>query len=180
MPLQRIPRTLAHAGLEARQIIERCRHMAPHDQVTYAELTALVGVDVQERRDLLDTARKGLRQEYGMVFGGGTGVGLVCLDSPGMVGWSEGRLQRLHRASGRVQQVLDCVQPEGLTPIEKHRWLAQCSITASVALFTHPKTITQLAQGQPPPALPFNVEAHQDLFRVPPPPAAPRPGTAGR
>jgi hypothetical protein len=165
MPSQRIPRTSAHAGVDARQLAERLRSMQPGDEVTYAELSALIGVDVQVQRGLLQTARKLVRQAYGLVFDVRTNVGLVCLSSPGMVGFVDNRLERLHRASGRVQDVLACVNPAELTPVEKHRWLAQQSVTAAVGIFAHAKTVGQLAEGGAPPALPVDLEAYRHVFQ---------------
>lgn len=165
MPLARIPRTASQAGLDARQIAARLHAMQKGDRVTYAELSTLIGKDVQARRDLLTTARNLARAEYGMVFDVETDIGLVCLDSPGIVGLTERKLERQYRTAGRIKRDLDCVNPDTLTALERYRWMAQQGIVVAVGLFTHPKTLTQHVEARSVPQLPFNPNDYKDLFK---------------
>jgi hypothetical protein len=161
----RITKTAAHAGLYARQLAQRLAALSPETFVSYADLSALIGVDVQERRDLLSTARNLVRKEHGIVYDVVQNQGLVRLTNPGIIGHVDGRLGRLQRATHRTKGILDCVQPEGLNALEKHRWLAQQSVVGSVAILTHPKTVTGLAQGDAPPQLPFALATHAEVFK---------------
>lgn len=164
MAATRVTRTSAHAGLYARQLAQRLAQITPDSFVSYSELSALIGVDVQERRDLLMTARRLVQEQQGIVYDVVQNQGLVRLTTPGIVGHVDSRIQRLQRASHRTKAVADCVQPAELSPLDQHRWLAQQSVLASVAVLTHHKTLMQLAAGEGPPALPFDLESHRAVF----------------
>jgi hypothetical protein len=164
MPVTRITKTSAHAGMYARQLAMRLADVRDDPCVSYADLSELFGMDVQERRDLLTTARDLVRREHGIVYDVVHNEGLTRLTSPGMLGYVDGRLQRVQRASHKVKAVLDCVQPTDLNTLERHRWLAQQSVIGAVAILTHSKTVTQIAAGDAPPALPFDMASHQHAF----------------
>ena len=62
-----------------RQLMERLRRAAPAQIVTYSELSALIGEDVQRHaRHLQDSARRGLLREH-LVFTAVTNQGLKRL-----------------------------------------------------------------------------------------------------
>ena len=165
MPLHRIPRTSAQAGIDARLLIDRCRTMQQGEFISYAELSALIGKDVQQRRDLLKTMRRVLRAQYSMVFDVEINEGLVCLSSAGIVGRNDKNLQRLYRAAGQSYQDGQCVDPDQLSPLQRYQWMAQQGIVMAVGLFTHPKTLAQHVDAQRVPQLPFNPDDYRDLFR---------------
>lgn len=100
-----------------------------------------------------------------MVFDIEIDVGLVCLDSPGILGLTERHLTRQYRSAGRIHLNLECVDPDTLPPLERYRWMALQGINTAVALFAHPKTLTQHVETQRTPQLPFNPEDYRDLFK---------------
>lgn len=164
---QRVPHTSAQAGLETRQLVQRLSTCDYHDLVTYAEMQELTGVDVQERRDLLNTARRIVQHTYGKVFDVENNVGLVCLTEREKVGYGESRTQRIARASIKNVRMLETVDMAQLSPEEKLRHNAQITVNAAVHLYTHEKTLSQLVGGTPlPPPPTFDRDAHARLAQL--------------
>jgi hypothetical protein len=162
--ITRIPPLSPHAGLEAKLLATRAGALQPHEFLSYTEMDAVTGVKVQEHRHILDTARLLARHIYGKEFEVIRDHGWRCLTEAGKLGKSDRELQRTHRHMGRIKDILDCVDPAVLTPLEKHTWLCELSITAGVQLMTHPKTLQQLETGAAPPALPWDYMTAKDLF----------------
>jgi hypothetical protein len=173
MPLHRIPHSRAHLGLAARQLVDRCRQLAVHELVTYAELSALVGVDVQkQRRDLLANARRELLTVHGILLDVSIREGVVRLDNTTGLEREARLLTRQHAAASRMAAELKHgFAPETMTPAEHLQYLGHQTIVAAVHLFTSPTTQRQVTQGAAPPALVWNLDAHKDLFgQAPRPP----------
>ncbi len=164
-PIHRIPRTGSAASLATRAVVTRLETMAPGDTVSYSELSTVAGVNVQERRDLLETARRIVRRLHGKEFDVEINQGLVCLSEPGKVGLGARRRQFAHRQARKTADILQTVVVDQLTPLEQHCWLAELSIAAAVSLATHDKTVRQIeAQGTPQPLL-IDPRAYKDLMK---------------
>ncbi len=171
MTITTIPRTSAQARLETMQMAQQFRQMDVGHYVSYAALDALTGLrDVQTTyRYLMDQARAIVFAETGKLFEPTPDhQGLLCLSSSGKVGHLNKQIERQHRAAHRNLKKGHTVNLEELTPLEKHCYLAQQTIFGTLLVVTHPKTLTQLAEGKPPPALPWDAAAHKDAFRRPP------------
>jgi hypothetical protein len=147
-PLRRIPRSSSHAKIVSRTWADHLQQQVPGAEVSYATLKEMTDVDPQERRDLLDTARKLAQRLSGKVFDVITGEGLVCLSESGKLGFVGKRTERVHRSLRKTAQVLATVDQDLLTPLEKHRMLGQMSVIAIAAYVTDSKTGRQL-EGKP-------------------------------
>jgi hypothetical protein len=163
--IQRIPRTRSAMSEAARALVDRLGRLEPGALVTYEELSAIAGVDVQTRRDLLYTAFAYLRQEEGFVFDPDTGVGYVRLTESGKIGRGRRKRGMLHRAALKNTEELKTVDYGPLTPLEKYQWLAESSISAAVTLATHEKTARQIEAQHTPQPIRIDPRDYQDLFK---------------
>jgi hypothetical protein len=162
----RLPHTQPETSLDARVLAERLSTADPEDVITYDELAALIGKDVQhKRRDLLDTARNLVLREHHKTFGTVTNVGIKCLSSTAIVSLGEQARSRLRRASGKTLKRLACATLEELPPLEVHRLLAYTSVLGAVHALTHFATVKRAQQLQETAApLPLNPAHYKDLF----------------
>jgi len=152
-------------SLATRELIERLRPMQPGDTISYADLTALAGVDVQERRDLLDTARTYLREQHNQVFDVLTNVGLVCLSEAGKIGLGRKRRTFTHHYTTKTTRILQTVDLPQLSPVEKQCWLAEVSISAAVSMATHEQTARQIETQREPRRLLIDPATYKELFK---------------
>lgn len=163
-PIRRIPRTSSSTGLYTREMIEKLKGVAPGETITYAEIDATIGVDVQDRRDLLQTARRHVRTLFQKEFDVIIDVGLVCLHEHEKANLAGRRRERTHRFTTVTIDILGTVDHAALTPLQAHHWLAETSIAAAVALTTTEQTVRELeAQPTPQPLL-IDPRSYAGLF----------------
>lgn len=154
-------------GEKTRQIIDVVRELVQvGDILTYAMIRDLCGFDLQGAEDYLRGSIKTHALEYDMVLEAVPGVGYQRLSEPAKVDKSDSDFQRVHRATRRIQAEQATVDERQLSPLEKHRYLSQQTLAACLTLWTDVKVRRALPQATETPALPvpFDVEAHKDLF----------------
>lgn len=162
-PYSRVPRT-SQASLDARLLHQHLAQCQQGQMVAYAEIQEALGIDIQQDRHIWQTARRMLRLINGMLFDVVRDIGVVCLAEPGKLGFAERQTQRIGRASTENIRNLETVDTAPLTPDERLRYYGQVTVNAAVHLYTHEKTLAQLAAGQALPAPPaFDKDVHARL-----------------
>ena len=164
-PPRRIARTSAHASLVARDWADQLKTMQAGEEITYADLAALTGVDPQRRRDLLTTARELVLRQHGLVFDVVVDTGLVCLGEADKLGLSQKRFEAVTRTNRKTGAILGTVQAEALTPVEQNRLWAHMAAVAMVSFTLAPQTLLQLETQQQPQRLEVNPADYQHLFK---------------
>jgi hypothetical protein len=97
-------------NVDARVLLSRLKAAKVGDVVTYAELSELVGRDVQKTsRYILEAARRWAKKER-VIFGVVTGQGLKRLDDIGKVRAGSGMMDKIRRTSRRAAQTLASVE----------------------------------------------------------------------
>lgn len=168
-PIQRISPNPAGRrwGAKTRQVVDVIRELVEvGDVFTYALCRDLCGIDLQQEAHLRESVKL-LALEYDIVLEAVPGVGYQRLSEPGKVEKSDSDFQRIHRKVRRIQAEQATVDTRHLTPLETHRYLSQQTLAGCLGLWTDPRTRRALPQAAEPPALPvpFDYEAHKDLFR---------------
>lgn len=139
-------RTIAEISIDSRILYDRLSKMDIGESISYAELSALIGKDVQrEARGNLNTARNQARREHGMVFGAIIGVGLKRLKDEEIVGEGLKTVKAIGRASRRAMGKLVCVQDFDAMPTQaqtKHNTML--SILGVMNAMARPKRIFQI------------------------------------
>jgi hypothetical protein len=93
--------SIGEMGVDARLLLARLQKMAVGDQVTYEELTDLIGRDVQrDAYSALMTARKAAERD-GIVVDVLPKMGIVRLDDVGIVKSSTSYVEKIHRVARR-------------------------------------------------------------------------------
>lgn len=136
------------------------------DVFAYALGCELCGIDLQGADEHLRDSIKAHALEYGIVLEAVPGVGYQRLSEPGKVDKGHSDLHRVHRKVRRLQAEQATVQVTALSDLDRHRYMVNLSIAGSVSQHTEPRYLRQLAERREMPALPvpFDLEAHKDVF----------------
>lgn len=106
--------------------------------ITYDELSKSIGRNVREHAlASLRTARQGVLKDKGIVFGVERGVGLVRLDSAGIVKSTESDRLRLQRGAKRSIRKLAVVDFESLDADGKRAHVVASAQMGAIAMFSH-------------------------------------------
>lgn len=165
-PLRRIPHYSAAMSEATRAVIEYLRQMHEKEPVSYAQLSAIAGMDVQKHRGILDTARRYLRRApYKMLFDVDRNIGFICLPNTEKLGYNDRQIESVHRKARKMGEEIGTVDPAQLSPLEKHRLLCQMTRVAIVAFGTDQRTLPQI-EGKPlHERITLNPADYKDLFK---------------
>jgi hypothetical protein len=158
-------------GQKTRDIVTVIRDLvAIGDIFTYAMCQDLCGSDLQQEGHLRESVRL-CCMEYGIVLDPVPGVGSQRLSEPGKVDRTEGKIKSQHRAARRSLAEQTTVDMQHLSELDRHRYLVHQSILGHVSMHTDPQRLHELVERREVPALPvpFDIEAHKDVFRRKPP-----------
>jgi len=104
--------------VDAAILLSRLMKADPGQVIEYAELTALIGRNVQaEARYIMESARRHARKER-IYFGVVTNVGLKRLDDSGKVKAGAGMINKIRRTSRRAAKTLAAVEDFATLPNE--------------------------------------------------------------
>jgi hypothetical protein len=128
--------TLFVKGQDSALIEAELRKASVGDVVSYDKLTSIVGRDVRKQcKASLETARRTLGKE-GVWFDVESGVGLKRLDSRGISGAVEGRIQRSRRAAKKSLKMTQAIVLNDLSETDKKKAIAQISQLQAIELFS--------------------------------------------
>lgn len=138
--------TIAQKSIDA-QIIERHLETAEVGQlVTYAELSELIGRDVQGKgRYLLETAKRALLRR-GIVFETVRGEGIKRASDIEIVDHRQQDFDRIKRTAGRALNKLACVNQDSLNNEAKIKFNATASHLGVLRQLTSRKAIEAVEQ----------------------------------
>jgi hypothetical protein len=108
-------RTVGEISIETTRCESALREVAVGAHVSYKELSSKVGRDVtRAARHVLQSARRRLLREHGIVFDAVIGEGLVRLDDSGVVTTASRSTDRIRRTARRELHRQATVNPERL------------------------------------------------------------------
>lgn len=139
-------RTIADLSPDAITLRKRLETLAPGDSVTYAELTKLIGGDVQRsRHGALYRARAILMREKSMVFAAMKGEGLKRLTDDEIAKTGYGVIRTVRRASSRGMKRLACVSEfEKLSSDAQTAHNTAMSVLGTLHQFTAPARVEKI------------------------------------
>jgi len=130
-------KTIPAISIESQRVIERLGQCAPGEFVSYEELSSIAGGDIQkEKRFALDTGRKRLERDRGLVFGTIKNEGVKRLEDEEIVQTSELGINRVRRQARRSARKLVCVDFDNLSNEAKIRHNARMSIFGALVIVT--------------------------------------------
>lgn len=138
--------TIAQTSIDAQMLYERIVQLNVGESISYAELSALVGRNVQdEGHGVLATARRMAEREE-IVFGTVMGQGIRRLSDPEIVDTGDHAIARVRRAAKRGANTVTAVADFDALPNEKkikHNTLL--SLLGTVTAFMRPATAKKIA-----------------------------------
>lgn len=124
----RHPRAGFEASAESKWVEDVLDGLDPGEVATYADLSSAAGMDVQENRHVLNSARRRLLRDKGKNFGAVIGVGLKRLDDSGSASDVSDRHRRIRKASHRALRIASTVDPQKLNKEQRFDFLARTSL----------------------------------------------------
>lgn len=131
---------LFELSVDARLLADRLRSVEPSCDVSYAELSEIIGRDVQRSaRSVLASARKFVVREDSIVFGVVLNVGLRRLTDAEIVDTSDRASRHINRAAGKAISLITRARYEVLDRAHQIRHNAAISTFGAIAVFSsHP------------------------------------------
>jgi len=139
-------KSIREASADARLLYKRLSEMNSGDFVSYAELSAIIGRDIQhEGRGYLNTARLMCEREDSKTFGIITNQGLRCLNNGEVINTAAHAVTRIKRASRKSIRRLQCVNDiSALSNDEKIRLNTYASILGVMATMAKGSSIKKI------------------------------------
>jgi len=134
-------KTIAEMSIETSLLVERLKQSAVGDVVTYAEMSTLVGRNVQgDGYSAMASARRICQREERMVFEVIRNEGLKRLNDSGIVATGGVNLKRLGRQARRGVKTLACVTDfDALPPDQQVEHNMTMSMLGALAQMVKPK-----------------------------------------
>lgn len=157
------------AAIETETLIDRLSATNVGDLLAYAELSALIHADVQDAgAGYLRSARKHLLRQR-VAFVTIRGVGIKRANDTEIVGDGHSRTARVRRAARRNVVILDCAEPDRLSPQDRYRRAALTAQNVIAAKATGSQAnvrLRALAESKQAAALPTGEAASQFLGHI--------------
>ena len=123
------------------------------DTASYEDLSSAIGRDVRRfARSALQTARKRLLQDVGIVFGVAKNKGLVRLDDSQIIKTTEADRKKFNRQAKKTMQKLGVVKFDSLSDQDKMLHTIAAAQTGAMVLFSQASTTKKLAASVTTPA----------------------------
>ncbi len=139
-------RPIFKPGVDAQTLAKFLLKLPEGSIATYEVLSGLIGINVQEERGALDTARKVLLRENGMVFGAVHGVGLKRLSDSEVVEQGSEAVVRIRRATRRSMTRLSTADFDALPKTEQNTHRMVSATLGAIALCSGTKARHKLEQ----------------------------------
>jgi len=123
------PKAIPELSIESQLLVDRLVTVDAGDVISYEKLAEAIGQPVRSGtgRNRLQTARRILQRDHGVVFEAVIGVGLKRMDAAGCVRVGSAYRQRIRRAAKRGLSKLLCADPAKLTNEQKTEYHATAS-----------------------------------------------------
>lgn len=104
-------KSIGHISVDAQLLYDKLATLNIGDRLGYAELSKLIGSDVQEdARGRLQTAIRKLRNDDRIVIGTVRGEGVERLDDSGIIGEGDRVIKHIGKAARRGAKIILCVK----------------------------------------------------------------------
>lgn len=138
-------KAIPEISVDSQVILARLKTMRKGDVVTYDELTKLIQSDIRKKSYYcLNTARRRLLMDDGMVFESVRGVGIKRMDDEQIISIGEQSERKLHKLSRNAMRKLGCANTDNLTNEQRIDLYAHCSAIGAIALITKPSKLKLL------------------------------------
>lgn len=140
-------RSIQELSIDSKLLYERLLKLAVGEEVTYAELSLLIGRSVRADGPAysnLQTARRMLKRENRIVIGTVRATGVVRLDDCGASKTGQAAIRTINRAARRGVETLSCVEFDNLPPEEKTRHLAASAALGVTYLCTKQSSVKKI------------------------------------
>lgn len=135
-------KAIPQISVDSQVIIAKLRTMKKGDVISYSDLSKLISSDVTTKsRYALNTARRRVLMDDGMVFEAVRGVGIKRMDDTGIISIGEQSERRLHRLSRNAMRKLSCADTTNLNNEQRLELASHSSIVGTIALITKPSKI---------------------------------------
>ena len=155
-------RTINEVSADTLALYEALKDITIDGMITYANLSDLIGRDVQsEAIGSLTTARRMCQMEDQIVFSPVRGVGLKRLDDSGIVEYADNDIAKIHRAARRGVERLGCASYANLSEEQKPSFNAKAAVLGTIATHSrraHVKQIEKTYANNNPPSLPESLK----------------------
>lgn len=123
-------KTIPEISAEALTLVDELGKVGIGGVVAYKHLSDLIRSDVQKKaRGSLNTARRKLQREAGILFEPIRGVGLARMSDSGIASASHSYVDKCKRVAMRNERKMECVKEfDKLAPNEKHTWLTNMTL----------------------------------------------------
>lgn len=156
-------RVIPNVSIEASLLVDAFKGMPAGHQIGYAELSAMIGRDIQHNFGYLSTARRILHREHGMLIETVKGVGVRVATESGKLAASRRDMQASRRAIRRAASKLEITEYEALTEDEKREFNARSSLIGGLSLLAAPAAMKRVEKELTGSALPS--AATLELFK---------------
>lgn len=162
---------IGQMSVDATIIAKRLAKAEFGEFIPYAELTALIGRNVQSSqtggaRHILDTARETVLRENQIGFATVEGEGIRRMTDEELAESSEKPLRHIQRTAKKAARVVLCANMEKLTPDQQRKVSTGLSVLGAVEIFSATKSQRAIEETLKPSAIPqkVNVEELAQLF----------------
>lgn len=140
-------KSIPEASVDTRLLYERLRKLAPGDNVTYEELSSVIGRDVQNSaRSNLASARRMCENEDRIVTAAVTNVGIKRLLSSEIPATAEAVRAHVGRMTRRGIRKLGAVDLSELTPEQKIKHSTETAHLGALAAFSSSKASRRIEE----------------------------------
>lgn len=163
-PKKKIPNK---PSIDTQTLYERMCAAKVGEEITYQELSSLIGRNVQGVAYFaLDSARRLCRNEHRMVFGTVRGKGLVRLDDEGIVTEGAAGLAKIRREARKRARVLTCVQDfDGMAPEKRLQHNTALAVYGAISEAAKPCTLKRVSEASNANAAALPIGKVLDLMR---------------
>lgn len=135
-------KAIPQISVDSQTIIARLRSTKKGESITYDELSKLIHSDIRKKSYYcLNTARRRVLMDDGMVFEAVRGIGIKRMDDEQIISIGPQSERKLHRLSRNALRKLSCASIDNLTNEQRLELYAHSSIAGAISLITKPDKV---------------------------------------
>jgi len=143
--LEKTKKTIAEGSIDVKLLVDRLQKTTEGDTVTYDELSELIGRNIQVNRHLLQSARKSLRRNEGILFDCIHSTGLRRMNNSDIVcKVTTQPFKRIRSTIRNAGKDMTCIDDQLLSNPERITVNATRSLFGVLHQFTLPKAIENI------------------------------------
>lgn len=139
-------RAIPELSIDARMLYERITKLRIGEQISYSELSEIIGRDIQSSYSILTTARNKAEREDQMVFAPVRNIGIKRLNDIGIISAGSGYIGKIRRMARRGSRKITCVKDfSSLPKDEQLKHNVSLSVLGAMEQFGSSATIKRLS-----------------------------------